>query len=104
MKALKTLILSLLVTLTTNAAVIERAEFISYYHDAKNGTLVFSLIATPLSWVSFYACANAQDMGNFERSTLLGGWYILDYIETVSFLPNNIGFIWMNSTSAPIFK
>ena len=104
MKVLKILILSLFILLTANAAVIDRAEFISYRHDTKNGLLVFYIVATPLSWVSFYTCVNAKDIGNFEKSTYLGGWLFIDAVEEVSFIPNNIGFIWVNSTSTPVYK
>lgn len=104
MKFIKLSILSIFLTLTASAAVINRAEFINYRYNTTTGFIVFTLVATPLSWVSFYTCENAKDIGSFENSTYLGGWYILDITEEVWLSPNNIGFLWMNSSSAPVYK
>lgn len=101
---MKYIIIVLLSILTSFGSVIDGAEFIDYGHDSKNGVLVFKVLATPLSWVSFYTCANPNDIGIIEKSTFLGGQYFLEYTEEVSFLPNEIGFLWMSSSRFPIYK
>ena len=104
MKPCKFILSLCLSCLSANAAVINRAEFVHCKYDSVNKVIRYNFVATPLSWVSFYTCSNVKDIGSIEASTFLTGWYIIDYIDEIQIHPNNIGFLWMNSTSTPVYK
>lgn len=88
--------LLLFLFLETKASIIERPQFISGYYDSANGLLVHRIRGPTFKVLNFYRCDRAQDIGNVEKSTFLGAWFLIDSEEEVSFLPaNSIGFHWI---------